>query len=177
MDWLRPQDSSLYVPPSRQAETVDLRPLLGDTSSALKGGTIVPATRQGDWQFDMPTIPYGPAPRDGGGVLYGYYTDVLRADMASREIRIRGTCISACTVYLGAKNVCVEPDAMLWFHAASDGDRTRPDVRATEHMMTYYPDPVRDWARKTGVDREVTFTRRRALSGEELIRMGVKRCA
>jgi hypothetical protein len=175
MDRLRPQDSINYVPPQNAA--VDLRLLLGDTTTALPGSNITPIRYPPEPSlFDLPVRPFGPEPRDNGGYLHQYMGAVLKADMAGRPIRIMGTCISACTVYLGARNACVEPGAVLWFHAAHNGDWSKPDSVATEHMASYWPPAVRDWARANGVFETTVFTKRRSLSGQELISMGVKQC-
>lgn len=122
-------------------------------------------------------FPFGPAPRDSGGLLYTYMNTVLTADILGKEVRIAGTCISACTVYLGAKRACVEPDAVLWFHAAHDPKTRVIDRRATELMATYWPQPVRDWAQKNRAMERIEFTTLQALTGRELIGMGVRRCA
>jgi len=152
-----------------------LKSLLGDTS----GQTAPPLNYSkgaNEARLDLPVSPHGPSPHDPGGRLYGYYSAVLKADMERREVRISGTCVSACTTYLGAKNVCVEPTAVLWFHAAMNPETRQIDRQATLHMATYWPEPVRAWARDVGVYDSLTFTRRKTLTGEDLIAMGVKRC-
>lgn len=167
MDWLRPQDSSLY-----QASSSDLTHLLGDTSSALQS----PDGRKIAMPIEKGVTPFGPEPRDAGGSLYTYFNSVLSADLLGREIRISGTCISACTIYLGARNVCVEPDAVLWFHAAHDPNTRMIDHKATQQMASYWPEPVRDWARRNRALERIEFTMSQGITGRELINMGVKRC-
>lgn len=162
MDWLRPQDSSLYVPPAPVVRTE----------------VKAPAPRLSfEVTVDTPLRPFGPMPRDGGGVLATYFSAVLKANVLNEEVRIKGTCISACTVYLGARNACVYPDAVLWFHAAHHGETKEIDRPATRQMMGYWPPAVQDWAVKQGVPDSVSFTRRWALTGDELIAMGIIKCA
>jgi len=177
MDWLRPQDSATYAAPVRSSG--DLRSLLGDTS-----GNVVPPLYEPGKPFhpsrepwtDGPVRPFGPEPRDSGGYLSTYYNAVLKANLLREPVRIRGTCISACTVYLGAKDSCVYPDAVLWFHAAHHPETRAIDRQATQEMMNYWPPAVRGWARRNGVESHVEFSRTRSLTGVELVAMGVRPC-
>jgi hypothetical protein len=171
----------LYDRMNAPAAQTDLRSLLGDTS----GQTMPPfkwdqtptptVWPQMGPNPDAPVMPYGPEPRDGGGALYRYFGAVMRADMLGQKVRISGTCISACTVYLGARNVCVEPDAVLWFHAAHVGGRV--DETATREMASYWPESVRAWAESAGATKALEFTRRRSLTGSDLIAMGMRACS
>ena len=47
---------------------------------------------------------------------------IRQADQSGELFRIEGHCQSACTMFLRIRNVCVEPDATLLFHAARNGD-------------------------------------------------------
>jgi len=168
MDWLRPQDSASYVPP---APATAARPA---TPAEMRMGKM-PVLPTGV-DPDAPVRPYGPAPRDPGGFLNVYYANVNKSNLFHVDIEIKGTCLSACTVYLGAKNACVHPDAMLWFHAAHDHMTMKIDHAATAQMARYWPPAVRDWARRVGVFESVLFTRRMALTGEDAIKLGARRC-
>ena len=167
----------------------DLTPWLGDTSSAfLKPYNVLPGQAQPkSWlspdQFVTPrhdpfitTSPWGPAPYDPGGNVFAYQAKVWAADRAGRRIEIRGTCVSACTMFLGAKNVCVSKNAMLWFHAASDPDTKKISNLGNDVMRAYWPKPVQDYVERSGALRTVSFTRGRALSGVELQAMGLPDC-
>lgn len=62
---------------------------------------------------------------DGGRTLdrggdVGSYLKRIVSTGAERHV-ISGDCMSACTMWLGKKGVCVTPDAVLYFHAASTG--------------------------------------------------------
>ncbi len=122
---------------------------------------------------DAAIRPYGPAPRDRGGAVSDYVLKVFYANVRRQRVEIRGTCISACTLFLGAREVC---DAMLWFHAAYNPDDRRIDAGATHKMSLYWGPQIAKWASLAGVHESTAFTRRRALSGEQAIRLGVREC-
>ena len=126
---------------------------------------------------DTPVVPYGPAPRDWGGRLDAYILKVGEANRRRARVEIRGTCVSACTLFLGANDVCVDGAAMLWFHAAYHPTTRRIDAGATRAMALYWGPKIAAWAKSVGATESLEFTRRRALSGEEAIRLGVRRCS
>jgi hypothetical protein len=56
---------------------------------------------------------------EGGRVVD--FLPIVRQYNASGELfRIQGVCKSACTMFLGIRNVCVERSATLMFHAGHD---------------------------------------------------------
>ena len=57
-------------------------------------------------------------PLDRGGIIFHYQQEIAAARGAHV---ISGDCMSACTMWLGYRGSCVEPDAVLWFHSASSG--------------------------------------------------------
>lgn len=57
-------------------------------------------------------------PLDHGGHIRDYMGRIT--EQAGRRHVIEGDCMSACTLWLGQKGTCVTPDAVLWFHAATD---------------------------------------------------------
>jgi hypothetical protein len=114
--------------------------------------------------------------QDLGGNLHAYVADVRRLDASGAAKAIRGVCASACTIYLGARKVCVEPDAQLWFHAAHLPGDTDPDPIGSLEMLSYYPTRVRDWAIRQKALETTELDGARMLDGESLIRMGVPRC-
>lgn len=125
---------------------------------------------------DTPVVPYGPGPRDWGGRLDAYILKVGDANRRRARVEIRGTCVSACTLFLGVNDVCVDGGAMLWFHAAYHPTTRRIDAGATRAMALYWGPKIAAWAKSVGATESLEFTRRRALSGEEAIRLGVRRC-
>lgn len=92
---------------------------------------------------------------------------------------IRGDCMSACTLWLGYKDTCVEDDAVLWFHGASDPIRqmryANPWKAISETsnlvLLQHYPDKVRQVVRPWLESPEY-----KTLSGVELHALGVARC-
>lgn len=102
--------------------------------------------------------------------------DMLTARKA--EVRILGTCLSACTLLLGVPDACVSPSARLGFHGPSTRTAGLPLPRAdydriSMQMAALYPQPLRGWflteARYiTGTYVEIT--------GRDAIAMGARRC-
>ena len=120
-----------------------------------------------------PVANYTPRPRaervfDGGGNVFDYYG---RARYSLGRTVIAGVCASACTMKLGSRNACVEPDATLLFHQASyNGYRSE---LATRVMLYAYPSRIRSWVLRTGALNSSSLTE---LSGRQAIDMGVRAC-
>lgn len=53
---------------------------------------------------------------DGGGNILDYVRELSEIQRNGDRVEIVGTCLSSCTLYLGANDVCVAPDAVLGFH-------------------------------------------------------------
>ncbi|MDE2579624.1 MAG: hypothetical protein KGL46_12505 [Hyphomicrobiales bacterium] len=116
-------------------------------------------------------------PLDRGGEIAEYMRAINEA--RGRPHVIAGDCMSACTLWLGYANACVEADAVLWFHGPADGlARFRglsPWAALSESgagaMLSMYPPRVRavvaDWLRSPQY---------RTLTGQELGRLGVPVC-
>ncbi len=109
---------------------------------------------------------------DGGGRVGDYLDLVSAANASGSRIEIGGVCASACTMKLGARNVCVRADAQLWFHAARNDDG-RVNGLGTALMESEYPWRVRSWASRTGALFSTRFT---VMSGAEAIALGVPNC-
>ena len=70
------------------------------------------------------------------------------ATLGNREVRIEGTCVSACTMYLAAPNVCVTRDARLGFHGPSffGADLPPADFDYWSRVLArHYPPAIADW--------------------------------
>ena len=71
----------------------------------------------------------------------GYVPDflaILRQYNASGEpFRIEGTCKSACTMFLGIRNACLERNSTLIFHAGHDikENITGPNTRTSRALL------------------------------------------
>ncbi len=111
---------------------------------------------------------------DRGGRLAQYRSDIAKA--SGRHV-ISGDCMSACTLWLSYKNSCVEPDATLWFHAASRGMTSNPwtdmDPAASENVLLSYPPRLQAFLKARGWMQRPDYN---TLSGRELADLGVPLC-
>jgi hypothetical protein len=111
---------------------------------------------------------------DRGGKIANYRADIGRA---SGTHVISGDCMSACTLWLSYKHSCVEPDAKLWFHAASRGMVANPwtdiDPAASEQVLHSYPPRLRAFLKAHGWMERPDYN---TLSGRELAALGVPLC-
>lgn len=83
---------------------------------------------------------------EGGRVVD--FLPIMRKYNASGELfRIQGTRKSACTLFLGIRNVCVERSATLMFHAGHDikENVTGPDTRASRAALYRYNEALRQY--------------------------------
>ena len=60
------------------------------------------------------SLPYG-----GGGNVNRFAAIVSQYNQTGEQFRIEGHCQSACTMFLAIKNVCVDRNANLLFHAGN----------------------------------------------------------
>jgi hypothetical protein len=86
-----------------------------------------------------------------GGQI-GPFVDLFeRVRRSGERVVIDGPCLSACTLVLSLvpnERICVTRRAVLGFHAARSVDargRLRAEPRATDLVLSVYPEPVRDW--------------------------------
>lgn len=109
-----------------------------------------------------------------GGSIVAHETHMRTFDAWGCRIRIEGRCDSACTVFLGARDVCVTRQASLGFHAAHcpPGAPSCDPAAASRRMAAHYPPAIRAWY----LAGPAHSPRRTAVSGAELIRHGVKEC-
>jgi hypothetical protein len=105
---------------------------------------------------------------DPGGSVDLY---AVAAAMTAEPIRIIGRCESACTEYLGARHVCVSPNARFMFHAAHnlDGSRNEQGVLV---MLASYPPSLREWLYQRGGLTAYPID----ATGRDLIALGVPAC-
>ena len=75
-----------------------------------------------------------------GGYVPEFVAIVRRYNASGEPFRIEGTCKSACTIFLGIRNVCVERSATLMFHAGHDiaENVTGPETRASRTALFHY---------------------------------------
>lgn len=94
---------------------------------------------------------------DGGGNITEYRAK--RARLAKVDlVRIEGKCLSACTIFTTLPNACVEPDAKIGFHGASNKIGVPEiDYFLDMRMGEFYRGRVRDlyiskWRHRVGRD-------------------------
>jgi hypothetical protein len=72
-----------------------------------------------------------------GGRFVRFDPVVAEHNRTGELFRIEGHCQSACTLFLGIRNVCVDRNASLLFHAGHDRNRN-VSVKWTYHMLSAY---------------------------------------
>lgn len=95
----------------------------------------VPAFAEGS------SLPYG-----GGGVI-GAGDIIRKYNRSGERFRIEGSCQSSCTKLLAIKNVCVDPNATLLFHAALllRERHEKPDPKRQAAMLNSYNPKLRSY--------------------------------
>lgn len=116
---------------------------------------------------------------DGGGNV-SQRADLIRRLKAQRaEVKLQGNyCLSACTMYLGVANVCVNRQTKFGFHGPSTstpglGLAPAAFEKWSRVMGNHYPEPIRSWYMSTGRQVTVGYYEFR---GRDLINMGVREC-
>ncbi|MCC7320316.1 MAG: hypothetical protein IT542_04980 [Rubellimicrobium sp.] len=115
---------------------------------------------------------------DPGGSLAERLALIERYRAAGTALRIEGSCISACTLYLGLPGTCVTRGARLGFHGPRTGLPGIPLPRAeferlTRVMAAHYPPAIRDWFM---TEARLTTTGYHVLSGVQAVAMGAQAC-
>lgn len=113
---------------------------------------------------------------DNGGLLRARRAEVRALQTSGRRVELRGTCYSACTMYLGAPGVCVDPRAELGFHGPSWYSAPLPpqDFDYWSHeLAVHYREPLRSWFLR---EARYTLNSYHRISGAEIIRMGYPQC-
>jgi hypothetical protein len=73
-------------------------------------------------QLAFPAMSFNLDSNDKGGIPDAYYERMKRARATGELVRIGPVlCDSSCTLYLGAKNLCISPRAVFGFHAVWTG--------------------------------------------------------
>jgi len=96
--------------------------------------------------------------RDHGGYVEEYKAKFARVRDRHERVIIDGICNSACTLVFGIvpmNKICVTPRASLGFHQAYYDKAFTFGIKVTSaegtsELMSYYPEPVKDWIRRNG---------------------------
>jgi hypothetical protein len=111
--------------------------------------------------------------RDHGGYVEEYKARYKRIRDSGERVVIDGICNSACTLVLGIvpmNKICVTPRASLGFHQAYYDKAFTFGIKVTSaagtyDLMSYYPDTVKDWIRRSG---GLTTEMKKITNGAEL---------
>jgi hypothetical protein len=121
---------------------------------------------------DGSSQPYG-----GGGPFFPTFNAVINQFNRSGELfRIEGHCQSNCTTFLSIRNVCVDPDATLLFHAnLSRSQRDQPpDPKKNHSMASHYNAKLRSFVVANHYMDSFEF---HAISGRDIIQQfGYRQC-
>jgi hypothetical protein len=108
-----------------------------------------------------------------GGWFEQFDPIVQRYNQSGELFRIEGHCQSACTLFLGIKNVCVEPTARLLFHAGHDRKRNIT-ATATNRILNAYNASLRSYVVANHYMDTLDF---HTISGRDLIqKFGYRAC-
>jgi hypothetical protein len=83
---------------------------------------------------------------DRGGLLWQYEQRASEIRRSGRRVEVRGTCKSACTLYLGLLNpgqLCAKPKAQFWFHHPFNTQTGELVPAAAQWALNVYPPKVR----------------------------------
>ena len=108
-----------------------------------------------------------------GGQFSRFDPVVAEANRTGELFRIQGHCQSACTLFLGIKNVCVERSAQLLFHAGHDR-RRNITAKSTNHMLNAYNNRLRTYLVSNRYMGTLAF---HTISGGDMIdKFGYREC-
>lgn len=107
------------------------------------------------------------------GGFEGFDSIVAQHNQSGELFRIVGHCQSACTKFLGIKNVCVERSARLLFHASHDRQRNI-SAQWTAHTLSHYNSSLRDFLVSNHYVDTLAF---HTISGSDIIdKFGYREC-
>ena len=118
------------------------------------------------------SLPYG-----GGGPMAKFNAIIGQYNASGELFRIEGHCQSSCTMFLAIRNVCVDPNANLLFHAAlSANERNHaPYPERNAHMASHYNASLRGFVLAHHYMDSFTF---HPISGRDIIRkFGYRQCS
>lgn len=140
---------------------------------AVEAGLILPEAQAAQNEVVVRVVQ-----NDRGGVV-GRRAEEINEIRSSRDrVEIRGqVCLSSCTMYLGAGNVCVDPDTKFGFHGPSYFGKPLPPEQFdywSKVIASFYPSKLQDWYMEEGRFKSQGYF---TLKGSQLIEMGVPECA
>jgi hypothetical protein len=127
------------------------------------------------WWTSTAALSAGSSAGYGNGGRSTRFDPIVQQYNQSGELfRIQGRCQSACTLFLGIRNVCIERGATLLFHAGHALGTQTILPWATEHMLNAYNAKLRDYVVSHGYMETIAF---HPISGRDLIqKFGYREC-
>ena len=116
--------------------------VVGNVISAVAAAAVATLTGLSSAIAAGSSLPYSE-----GGYMPDFIAIIRQYNNIGDPFRIEGICKSACTMFLGIRNVCVERDAQLMFHAGHDiaENVTGPETRASRAALHRYNDSLRNY--------------------------------
>jgi hypothetical protein len=125
---------------------------------------------------DFPAWADGSSRPYGGGGLIGAPAIIRKYNASGERFRIEGHCQSSCTKLLAIRNVCIDPDATLLFHAAllPRERNQKPDPAKQAAMLRSYNTKLRKFVIANHYIDTFEF---HAISGHDMIqKFGYREC-
>lgn len=113
---------------------------------------------------------------DPGGEVGARQQQIRQLRRSGQRVELRGTCLSACTMYLGLRNVCVAPQASFGFHGPQSPFGGMPrDVfdHWSQVLSDRFHPQLQHWFMSTARHAGPGLL---TLRGDTLIRMGYAAC-
>lgn len=114
---------------------------------------------------------------DRGGVVSQRKAEIQKIAAAGGRVEIRGrVCLSSCTMYLGAPDVCVYPTTSFGFHGPSNHGRPLGSKQFeywSKVIASFYPADLARWYMKTARYIDKGYYN---LTGAQLIALGISAC-
>jgi hypothetical protein len=122
----------------------------------------------------VPALAVGSSTPYGKGGWFAQFDPIVRQyNQSGEEFRIEGHCQSACTMFLGIRNVCIVRSARLLFHAGHDR-QWNIKASATNHKMNHYNAKLRAYLVANRIMETISFT---TISGSDMItKFGYREC-
>jgi hypothetical protein len=108
-----------------------------------------------------------------GGQFTRFDPVVSEHNQSGELFRIEGHCQSACTLFLGIRNVCIDRNATLLFHAGHDRNKNIT-ASSTGHLLSAYNASLRDYVTSNHYMDTLEF---HSISGRDMIqKFGYREC-
>ncbi len=113
---------------------------------------------------------------DYGGSIFERITTFNMLKDTGVTIKIEGVCISACTMYLGLPDVCVQDGALFGFHSSFEMDQNggmKKSDFGNQVLMEFYPDAVKKYVVENKLLDTINLT---LVNAKTLWSLGIRKC-